>query len=93
MKNQSLKKTISHLKENARISAEELSKILVDDYSLSTDNLLILDVDIHVVSSKCVLIIYKILNKTKGIKTIRSSIWDKRDNNWRLYFRQETKTS
>ncbi|UYX52207.1 DUF4440 domain-containing protein [Bacillus thuringiensis] len=91
MKNKNLKKTISHLKTNARVSAEELSKILADDQSLITANLLILGVDIHVLSSECVLTIYKIFNETKGIKTIRSSIWGKRDSNWKLFFHQETK--
>lgn len=61
------------------------------DYSLTTENLLILGVDIHVLSSECVLTIYKIFNETKGIKTIRSSVWGKRDNNWKLFFYQETK--
>lgn len=91
MKNKNLKQTINHIKTNARVSAEELSKILKNDHSLTTKNLLILGVDIHVLSSKCVLTIYKIFNETKGIKTIRSSIWGKRDNNWKLFFYQETK--
>ncbi len=91
MKNKNLKQTNSHLKTNARVSAEELSKILADDHSLTTENLLILGVDIHVLSSKCVLTIYKIFNEAKGIKTIRSSIWGKKDNNWKLFFHQETK--
>ncbi|MFJ7558561.1 DUF4440 domain-containing protein [Bacillus thuringiensis] len=91
MKNKNLKKTITTLKTNAQISAEELSKILADDHSLTKENLLILGVDIHVLSSKCVLTIYKIFNETKEIKTIRSSIWEKRNNNWKLFFHQETK--
>ncbi|WP_269482256.1 hypothetical protein [Bacillus mycoides] len=91
MKNKNLRKTINHLKTNARVSAEELSKILKDDHSLITENLLISGVDIHILSSKCVLTIYKIFNETKGIKTIRSSIWKKKDSNWKLFFHQETK--
>ncbi|MGG2092605.1 DUF4440 domain-containing protein [Bacillus sp. S13(2024)] len=103
-------KNNSNLKTNMRISAEELLKILADDYfkfdnsknikirknykddhSLLPDNLLILSFDIHVLSSKYVLTIHKIFNETKGIKTIHSSIWRKKDSNWNLFFQQETK--
>ncbi|MBO9129413.1 DUF4440 domain-containing protein [Bacillus sp. 165] len=102
----------SHLKPHVRVSEEELSLILADDYfefgssgrvwqredfkgeqPLSPDIFSISDFNMHVLSSDCVLTTYKIFNETRGTQTLRSSIWRKRDDQWKLFFHQGTKTS
>ncbi|WP_416825626.1 DUF4440 domain-containing protein [Ectobacillus polymachus] len=66
------------------------SDYIGDEHPLSPDCLLISDFDMQILSPDCVLTTYRIFNETKAIKTIRSSIWRKRNGTWKLFFHQGT---
>ncbi|WP_342839782.1 hypothetical protein [Priestia megaterium] len=48
---------------------------------------------IDVLSPDCVLTTYHLMNHTAEKKTLRSSIWRKREEKWRLFFHQGTVTN
>ena len=66
-----------------------------EDYSgeipLAPDRLLISDFDYHLLADDVILTTYKINNKTRNQKSLRSSVWRLRDDKWKLFFHQGTK--
>lgn len=59
-------------------------------HALSTDPLTISDFQLHVLGPEAVLTTYMIVNEQSGQKTLRSSVWKKRVEGWRLFFHQGT---
>lgn len=60
------------------------------DHSLTPDRMEISDFIFHKLGEEAVLTTYRISNKTTGRITIRSSVWRKRQNGWKLFFHQGT---
>ncbi|WP_379968885.1 DUF4440 domain-containing protein [Ectobacillus sp. sgz5001026] len=63
------------------------------DHPLSPDRFVISNFDIHLLAPDCVLTTYHILNETKAVSTLRSSIWRNSNGTWKLFFHQGTKTN
>lgn len=61
-----------------------------EDHSLAPDEMEISDFLIHELGPEAVLATYRIWNKTSGRKTLRSSVWKKRESGWKLFFHQGT---
>ncbi len=61
-----------------------------EDHPLSPDHMELSDFKMHQLGEEAVLKTYLIENKTTGINTIRSSVWKKRPNGWKLFFHQGT---
>jgi hypothetical protein len=64
-----------------------------DNHVLSPDVFEISHFHVDVLSPDCVLTTYHLMNHTEGKKTLRSSIWRKREEKWRLFFHQGTVTN
>ncbi len=60
------------------------------DHALATDPLAISDFQLRVLGPEAVLTTYTIINERSGRKTLRSSVWKKRKDGWRLFFNQGT---
>lgn len=63
------------------------------NHALSPDVFEISHFHIDVLSPDCVLTTYHLMNHTAEKKTLRSSIWRKREEKWRLFFHQGTATN
>lgn len=63
------------------------------DHALATDPLAISEFQLKELGPEAVLTTYLITNEHSGRKTLRSSIWRKREDGWRLFFNQGTVTS
>lgn len=61
-----------------------------NDHALATEPLAISDFQLHELGPEAVLTTYKIVNEHSGRKTLRSSVWKKRADGWRLFFHQGT---
>lgn len=62
------------------------------DHALEPDNMEITKFQVHPLGTEAVLTTYQILNKTRNLQSLRSSIWRKREDGWKLYFHQGTPT-
>ncbi|MCM3612046.1 DUF4440 domain-containing protein [Planococcus sp. MERTA32b] len=60
------------------------------DHPLSPDHMELSEFQMHQLGEEAVLTTYRIENKTTGRNTIRSSVWKKRENGWKLFFHQGT---
>jgi hypothetical protein len=60
------------------------------DHTLLPDVMDISEFKMHELGPEAVLTTYVIHNKTSGKKTIRSSVWKKRPEGWKLFFHQGT---
>lgn len=64
-----------------------------EDDLLNADEYLIDTLEARSLSNDCVLTVYQLENKTRGVMTRRSSIWKKVNSNWVLSFHQGTKVT
>lgn len=64
-----------------------------EDDLLNADEYLIDTLEARSLSNDCVLTVYQLENKTRGVMTRRSSIWKKMNSNWVLSFHQGTKVT
>ncbi len=60
------------------------------DHALAMDLLTISDFQLRELGPEAVLTTYAIVNERSGRKTLRSSVWKKREDGWRLFFNQGT---
>lgn len=60
------------------------------DHALATEPLALSDFQLHELGPEAVLTTYTIVNQHSGRKTLRSSVWKKRAEGWRLFFHQGT---
>ncbi|TWT02493.1 DUF4440 domain-containing protein [Planomicrobium sp. CPCC 101079] len=61
-----------------------------EDHSLTPDLMDITDFIMHELGPEAVLTTYHIYNRTTGKKSLRSSVWKKRPEGWKLFFHQGT---
>ncbi|WP_425590156.1 DUF4440 domain-containing protein [Guptibacillus hwajinpoensis] len=57
---------------------------------LSQREMTLSDFDIHPLAEGVMLATYRVHDKTRNQKTLRSSIWRKNEDQWQLYFHQGT---
>ncbi|MCA0990679.1 DUF4440 domain-containing protein [Guptibacillus hwajinpoensis] len=57
---------------------------------LSLREMTLSDFDIHPLTENVVLATYRVYDKTRNQKTLRSSIWRKNGDQWQLFFHQGT---
>ncbi|WP_232695533.1 nuclear transport factor 2 family protein [Brevibacillus daliensis] len=50
----------------------------------------LLDFQLHSLSTDCVLATYRLIDETREINTMRSSIWRHRDGKWQMFYHQST---
>lgn len=62
------------------------------DYELQEDDYRISRFEANMLGPESVLTIYTLENRTTGIWSHRSSVWKKRQDGWKLFFHQGTKT-
>ncbi|MEZ0480776.1 DUF4440 domain-containing protein [Planococcus sp. SSTMD024] len=62
------------------------------DYDLQEDDYHIFRFEAKVLGPESVLTVYVLENRTTGVWTHRSSVWKKRQDGWKLFFHQGTKT-
>lgn len=62
------------------------------DYELQADDYRISRFEANMLGPESVLTIYVLENRTTGIWSHRSSVWKKRQDGWKLFFHQGTKT-
>lgn len=61
-----------------------------EDHTLTPDRMEISEFKMHELGPEAVLTTYRIFNETSGRRTIRSSVWKKRETEWKLFFHQGT---
>lgn len=61
-------------------------------YDLQEDDYRISHFEAKVLGPESVLTLYVLENRTSGIWSHRSSVWKKREDGWKLFFHQGTKT-
>lgn len=66
------------------------SKKDVIEGGLSLTEMTLFDFDIHPLGEDVMLATYRVHDKTRNQKTLRSSIWRKNEEHWQLFFHQGT---
>ncbi|AQQ51864.1 nuclear transport factor 2 family protein [Planococcus lenghuensis] len=60
------------------------------DHALEPDDMEISEFQVHALGPDGALTTYRLFNKTSSRHSLRSSIWRRRGNGWKLYFHQGT---